>query len=159
MYYHKFKTKFCDILLVWNESGLTNLELLTWEWKRSKKPFIDLNSFEENSEFFKDTEKQLLEYFDWKRTIFDIKIDPKWTIFQQNVWKMLRKIPFWEVKSYKDIAQQIWNPNASRAIWMANSKNPIPIIIPCHRVIWKNWKLTGFAHWIAIKEKLIELEK
>jgi methylated-DNA-[protein]-cysteine S-methyltransferase len=158
MYYHKFKTVFCEILLIWDENGLTNLELLTWEWKRAEKPIINLKWLEENKVFFEDIEKQIIEYFNWKRSVFNVKINPKWTIFQQNVWKMLRKIPFWKINSYQDIAIKLWNPKASRAIWLANSKNPIPIIIPCHRVIWKNWKMTGFAHWIKIKEKLIDLE-
>jgi len=156
MYYSKFNTAFCNVLVVWDENWITNLELLTGEWKRE---FILNKDYIQNDNFFEETKKQILEYIEWKRKNFYIKINPSWTDYQKKVWKELQKIPYWESSSYKDIATNIWNPNASRAIWMANSKNPIPLIIPCHRVIWKNWKLIGFAHWINIKEKLLEHEK
>jgi methylated-DNA-[protein]-cysteine S-methyltransferase len=82
-----------------------------------------------------------------------------WTDFQKKVWEQLIKIPYWETASYKEIATKVWNSKASRAVWLANNKNPIPIIIPCHRVIWSDWKLTWFAHWIGNKQKLLDLEK
>lgn len=156
MYYTKFNTPLCDILLVWDEKWLKNLELLTWEWKRN---FILDQKYIKNDVFFHGTKKQILEYINWERKDFQIKLNLIWTNYQKKVWDQLQNISFWTIKTYKKIAEEIWNPKWSRSIWMANSKNPIPLIIPCHRVIWSNWKLTWFAHWLKIKEKLLILEK
>ena len=111
------------------------------------------------SEFFSKIKSQLDEYFSGKRKIFDIKINPKGTDFQKKVWKELSKIPYGQVKSYGDIAAKIGNTNAQRAVGSACNKNPIIIIIPCHRVISKNGKISGYAYGTGIKEKLLKLEK
>lgn len=103
--------------------------------------------------------KQLNEYFSGQRTCFDIPIDPIGTHFQLKVWKALCDIPYGETRCYGDIAAVIGNAKAQRAVGMANNKNPIPIIIPCHRVIGKNGSLTGYAGGIDTKKKLLELEK
>ncbi len=101
---------------------------------------------------------QIEEYLEGKRKEFDIKINPKGTDFQKMVWKELLKIPYGETRSYKDIAAGVNNPEGSRAVGMANNKNPIPIIIPCHRVIGSNGNLTGYAGGVNIKEKLLRIE-
>ena len=107
----------------------------------------------------KEAIKQLNEYFDGKRSSFDLQLQPQGTEFQNKVWKALIEIPFGETRSYGEIAKIIGNEKASRAVGMANNKNPIPIIVPCHRVIGANGKLVGYAGGLDIKEKLLKLEK
>lgn len=102
---------------------------------------------------------QLSEYFAGKRTKFDLKLAPKGTAFQQSVWKELLKIPYGQTRSYKDLAIAIGKPKAARAVGMALNKNPIPLIIPCHRVIGANGSLIGFALGIETKKWLLRLEQ
>ncbi|AZL16081.1 methylated-DNA--[protein]-cysteine S-methyltransferase [Rickettsiales endosymbiont of Stachyamoeba lipophora] len=102
--------------------------------------------------------KQLNEYFAGKRNKFDLPLAPVGTEFQKRVWKALNDIGYGETKSYGEIAKSLNHPNASRAVGMANSKNPICIIIPCHRVIGMNGKLTGYAGGIQAKEWLLNHE-
>lgn len=118
---------------------------------------VDKN-WQESQEVFNQTTQQLDEYFAKTRKTFDLKLNPQGTTFQKQVWKRLEKIPFGQTKTYGQIAQEIGNSKASRAIGMANSKNPIPIIIPCHRVIGKNGSLTGFAGGLDVKQQLLSLE-
>ena len=101
---------------------------------------------------------QLNEYFLGKRQYFDIKINPKGTEFQKLVWKELQKIPYGTTKSYSEIAKNIGNNKAQRAVGSACNKNPIMIIIPCHRVISKNGKIGGFACGNLVKQKLLDIE-
>ncbi len=101
---------------------------------------------------------ELEEYFDGKRKFFDLPLNPKGTPFQQEVWNEISKITYGKTASYSEIARNINNPNATRAVGNASNKNPLPIIIPCHRVIGKNGNLTGFACGIKIKEQLLKLE-
>ena len=103
--------------------------------------------------------KQIEEYFSGKRKEFLLKLDPQGTIFQRRVWKQLEKIPYGEVVSYGEIASIIGKPKAFRAVGNANGKNPIAIIIPCHRVIGSNGSLTGYGGGLWRKEWLIEHEK
>jgi methylated-DNA-[protein]-cysteine S-methyltransferase len=105
-----------------------------------------------------ETEKQLNEYFAGKRNRFSVKLDPKGTKFQNKVWDALRTIPFGETRSYGEIAKQIGNAKAMRAVGAANGRNPISIIVPCHRVIGASGQLTGFAGGLDIKERLLSLE-
>ena len=107
----------------------------------------------------KEAIKQLNEYFEGKRNIFDLPLAPEGTEFQKKVWKALTEIPFGETKSYGEIAKVIGNEKASRAVGMANNKNPIMIVIPCHRVIGANGKLVGYAAGLEVKEMLLNLEK
>lgn len=102
--------------------------------------------------------RQLEEYFAGKRREFDIPLAPRGTSFQQQVWQALTKIPFGTTVSYSDIAHAIGNPNAVRAVGLANGRNPIPVVIPCHRVIGKNGTLTGYGGGLPIKRKLLVLE-
>ena len=102
---------------------------------------------------------QLEEYFEGKRKIFDLPISPTGTDFQKKVWQALLEIPYGETQSYKEIASKVGNPKAYRAVGMANNKNPIAIVIPCHRVIGKNGDLTGYAGGKIKKLFLIKLER
>jgi len=103
--------------------------------------------------------KQVREYFEGKRKVFELELAPVGTEFQQNVWKALQTIPYGETRSYGEIAKSIGNSKAARAIGMANNKNPISIFIPCHRVIGANGKLVGYAGGLDIKEYLLNMEK
>jgi len=102
--------------------------------------------------------KEINEYLDGIRTSFDISLLYKGTTFQNKVWKELLKIPYGETRTYQDIAIDIGNPNACRAVGMACNKNPIAILIPCHRVIGKNKKLTGYAGGLDMKKLLLDVE-
>jgi methylated-DNA-[protein]-cysteine S-methyltransferase len=103
-------------------------------------------------------EKELNEYFSRRRKTFSIALDMRGTHFQKQVWEALLAIPFGETRSYAQIANQLGNPKATRAVGAANGQNPIPIIVPCHRVIGANGKLTGFGGGLEIKDQLLSLE-
>jgi methylated-DNA-[protein]-cysteine S-methyltransferase len=106
-----------------------------------------------------ETERQLGEYFAGKRKTFSIALDMRGTRFQKDVWKALLAIPFGETRSYGQLAKQLGNPRATRAVGGANGKNPVSIIVPCHRVIGSSGKLTGFAGGLDAKARLLSLEK
>ena len=156
MYYTKFNTRFCEVILAGDEKGLSHLHLNTGEGRRK---FEIQEEWELKPVFFEDIKTQILEFLDGSRETFDVRLNPAGTEFQKKVWEQLRKIPFGRLVSYGEIAKQLGNPKASRAVGAANGKNPIPLIIPCHRVVGANGELTGFAHGLAIKKKLIGLEK
>jgi len=101
---------------------------------------------------------QLKDYFAARRRRFELPLAARGTAFQQSVWSALARIPYGELRSYRDIARAIGNPAAVRAVGAANGRNPLPIVVPCHRVIGSNGALTGFAGGLAIKTYLLELE-
>ena len=117
------------------------------------------NEIEKETELIKKAYTQLEEYLSGKRTEFDIEIEMIGTEFQKKVWKELLNIPYGETRSYKDIAIAIGNEKACRAVGNANNKNPIAIIVPCHRVVGSNGSMTGYAGGLNIKEKLLKIEK
>jgi methylated-DNA-[protein]-cysteine S-methyltransferase len=102
-----------------------------------------------------ETEKQLNQYFSGNRFRFDLKLEPEGTTFQKKVWNHLLSIPFGEKTTYNEIAVRFGSPTYNRAVGMANGKNPIPIIIPCHRVVGSNGKLVGYAGGLERKKKLL----
>lgn len=103
-------------------------------------------------------EQQLHEYFQGQRQVFDLPLDLAGTAFQQQVWQALQTIPYGETRSYKEIAEQIGNIKAVRAVGAANGKNPISIIVPCHRVIGASGQLVGFAGGLGYKQTLLSIE-
>ena len=106
-----------------------------------------------------ETERQLREYFSGRRKEFSVALDMRGTRFQKAVWEALLAIPFGQTKSYGQLAKQLGNPRATRAVGAANGRNPISIIVPCHRVIGSSGKLTGFAGGLEVKAHLLSLEK
>ena len=106
----------------------------------------------------KETGRQLAEYFAGKRKTFDVPLAPKGTPYQQKVWQALIDVKYGETATYKQIAERTGNAKASRAVGMCNNKNPIPIIVPCHRIIGTSGKLVGYAGGLDVKQKLLELE-
>jgi methylated-DNA-[protein]-cysteine S-methyltransferase len=105
------------------------------------------------------TERQLDEYFAGRRKTFTVALDMRGTRFQKDVWEALLAIPFGETRNYGQLAQQLGNPRATRAVGAANGRNPVSIIVPCHRVIGSSGKLTGFAGGLEAKARLLSLEK
>jgi len=103
--------------------------------------------------------EQLWEYFAGQRQSFDLPLAPMGTDFQQAVWQLIRQIPFGETKTYGELAALLGNPNKARAVGGAANKNPLPLLIPCHRVMGSGGKLTGFAAGLEIKKFLLKLEQ
>jgi methylated-DNA-[protein]-cysteine S-methyltransferase len=116
-------------------------------------------SWHKNDEPLAETIRQLRAYFAGELTDFDLPLAPEGTEFQRTVWQRLCDIPYGETISYGELASRIGNPKASRAVGLANGSNPISIVIPCHRVIGSNGKLTGYGGGLPIKEKLLALEQ
>lgn len=114
---------------------------------------------EKETELLQEAHQQLKEYFSGKRKTFDLPIHLEGTEFQKKVWAALQTIPYGETRTYGEIAEQIGNPKASRAVGGANHNNPIMIVVPCHRVIGANGSLVGFGGGLDMKKYLLELEK
>lgn len=146
-----YDTKIGRLEIEENGEAITKIDFARKEIKES----ID----KKETLLLKEAIKQLNEYFEGKRNLFDLPLAPEGTDFQRKVWNALKEIPFGETRSYGEIAKVIGNEKASRAVGMANNKNPIMIVIPCHRVIGANGKLVGYAGGIEVKEKLLKLEK
>ena len=145
--FYDYDTPVGKLYIEAEEDFLTKLSFFELSGKRLETPVI------------KETYGQLTEYFEGNRKTFDIPLKLEGTDFQKSVWHALMKIPYGKTATYLEIAETIGNPKASRAVGMANNKNKIPIIIPCHRVIGTNGSLTGYAGGLEIKKKLLELEK
>ncbi len=107
----------------------------------------------------KEAVRQLDEYFAGRRKVFDLPLSPQGTPFQLKVWQALQTVPYGKTASYKDIAVQAGNAKACRAVGMANNRNPIAIVIPCHRIVGSSGKLVGYAGGLHLKEKLLNLEQ
>ena len=138
-----------------------DISLIAVLWENETPNRVRLAELIENKQhpILLETQKQLSEYFEGQRKIFNLPLDFEGTEFQQKVWQALLTIPFGETRSYKDIAEQIGNVKAVRAVGAANGKNPISIIAPCHRVVGANGKLVGFAGGLENKNVLLKLEQ
>ncbi|MFM2587784.1 methylated-DNA--[protein]-cysteine S-methyltransferase [Vibrio sp. TBV020] len=152
--YTHFASPLGTITLQANEQGL----LGAWFETQTTQP-ENLGEYTKSDPILTNSINQLEEYFSGKRTTFDLPIAAQGTEFQKQVWHALTTIPYGQTWSYQDLADAIGNPKAVRAVGLANGKNPISIIVPCHRVIGKNGKLTGYAGGVERKAKLLELEK
>ncbi len=141
--------------LISSDKGLTGI---LWENDTLGRVSFRSEIEEKDNPFLLDAEKQLKDYFTGKLKKFSLKLNFVGTEFQKKVWQALLTIPFGETRSYAQIAQQIGNPKAVRAVGAANGKNPLSIIAPCHRVIGTNGKLTGFAGGLETKAFLLKLE-
>ena len=136
-----------------NEQGLLGV----WFETHTTKP-EDLGIQEDSFPIFQSVKEQLERYFAGDAVQFDVPIAAKGTPFQQSVWHALTTIPYGETWSYAQLADAIGNPKAVRAVGLANGKNPVSVIIPCHRVIGKNGKLTGYAGGVERKQRLLAIE-
>ena len=122
-------------------------------------PYNNLSGEKMETSLIKEAFLQLNEYLQGIRKEFDLPLNPRGTEFQKRVWKALLDIPYGETRSYKQIAETIGNPKAVRAVGMANNRNPLLIVVPCHRVIGANGKLVGYGAGLDKKEFLLQLEK
>lgn len=148
IYFCKYQFENISLYLVATETHLINIQ-----FTQPQKALL------QTTELLSMATIQLDEYFQGKRTTFSLPFKLTGTPFQLAVWKELQNIPYGKTTSYKEIAQKINKPKACRAVGMANNKNPLPIIIPCHRVIGSNGKLIGYAGGLKLKNYLLELEK
>ena len=155
MSYKKIKTPVGELTLIAND---THLMAVLWGNEDESRVKIILGEEQNNHPILCETEKQLREYFACERKSFELPLQFIGTDFQKKVWNELLKIPFGETRTYLQIAQQLGDKNATRAVGLANGKNPISIIAPCHRVIGASGKLTGFAGGLENKAFLLELE-
>jgi methylated-DNA-[protein]-cysteine S-methyltransferase len=151
--YTMMKSPIGPLMLAGDEHGLRLVHFMTG--RRPKSPQRD---WTEDKTPFKEVVRQLGAYFDGKLKDFDLPLILDGTAFQLLVWNNLRKIPYGETLSYGQLAKRIGSPDAARAVGLANGSNPIPIIIPCHRVIGSNGDLTGFGGGLPLKKKLLALE-
>jgi methylated-DNA-[protein]-cysteine S-methyltransferase len=155
MFYDYFETGLIGTLtLVGDEEGLRHVV-----FPKEKNCFIIHADWKQRPEFFEPVKAQFRAYFKGKLKQFDVALAPVGTAFQLKVWQALRNIPYGELVSYKALAEAIGNPKAVRAVGGANGKNPIPIIVPCHRCVGSDGSLTGFGGGLDIKKRLIELER
>jgi len=153
MFYRYIKSPIGQLLLAGDEDGLKFIG-----FPLGKGQVAVDTGWEHSSDCLLDVESQLREYFDGKRQSFELKLAPTGTAFQLAVLDALLTIPFGETRSYLDIARQIGRPAAVRAVGAANGRNPLPIVIPCHRVIGADGGLTGFGGGLEAKLFLLELE-
>lgn len=141
------------------KTPIGNIEITEDNGKIISIKKTEKNIISTDNKILLQAEKELKEYFDGKRKKFTLPLDLRGTDFQLRVWNVLREIPYGETRSYKEVALAAGNEKASRAVGLANNKNPILIVVPCHRVIGSNGAMTGFACGLDVKKKLLELEK
>lgn len=153
MRYRYVNSPLGDILVAGDDSGLRVIGFP--EGKGRIEPAPD---WERDDTAFEEARRQLGEYFAGKRRTFDLEIAPSGTPFQLSVLEALQRIPYGETRSYADIAETVGKPTAVRAVGAANGRNPLPIVIPCHRVVGSNGNLTGFGGGLEAKRYLLELE-
>ena len=147
-YYYSYSTSIGEVFLVEEDGALVALRFASVQ-----------DGILQETPLIKKAFQELEEYLAGKRKQFTIPLRPKGTLFQQQVWKELQKIPYGTTKSYQEIAILLGDKNKSRAIGSANHRNPLPIFIPCHRVIGKNQQLVGYAFGLSLKKQLLDLEK
>jgi methylated-DNA-[protein]-cysteine S-methyltransferase len=139
---------------VGDEEGLRHIV-----FPKKKNPIIIQEDWKNRLGFFAPVKAQLRAYFKGELKQFDLALAPVGTPFQLKVWEALRTIPYGELVSYKTIAEAIGNPKAVRAVGAANGRNPIPVVVPCHRCIGSDGSLTGFGGGLDTKKRLIDLER
>ena len=147
-----YNTKIGEIAIEENGVAITRLYFVNKDLEKEVE-------IKEETWLMRKAIKEIKEYLEGKRNSFDLPLEPEGTEFQKKVWNVLKEIPYGETRSYGEIAKLIGNEKASRAVGMANNKNPIMIMIPCHRVIGVNGKLVGYAGGLDVKEKLLNIEK
>jgi len=142
------------LLLAGDDSGLRHVIFISEDQPPRPDP-----TWRKDTASLTETIRQLQAYFAGELETFNLPLATEGTPFQMKVWQALRDIPYGHTISYGELARRIGNPKASRAVGLANGSNPIPIVIPCHRVIGSNGKLTGYGGGLPIKEKLLALER
>ena len=132
---------------------------ILWERERPNRIKLAMLKCDPQQPILVETERQLQEYFAGTRNEFNLPLGPPGTEFQKKVWRALQEIPYGQTRSYLDLAKSIGSANAVRAVGAANGKNPLSIVVPCHRVVGANGALTGFAGGLEVKAKLLAHER
>ncbi len=153
MWFDEFKTPIGALQVACDDSGLRYVM-----FENNKYDAPHRNYWKRDTNITREAREQLLQYFSGDRQTFDLELNPVGTEFQMQTWHMLAKIPFGETWSYGELANKIGSPKAVRAVGAANGRNPIPIILPCHRVIGSDGTLTGFGGGLPTKQWLLEHE-
>ncbi len=154
--YKKMESPIGKLKLVASKKGLV---AILWENDNPRRVRLSDLVADDAHPVLVEAERQLSEYFAGKRRAFTVALDMRGTSFQKGVWEALLAIPFGETRSYGQLAKALGNPRASRAVGAANGKNPLSIVVPCHRVIGASGKLTGFAGGLETKARLLRLER
>ena len=154
MFYTFVPSPVGQLLLAGSQDALKVIGFSSGDKARGAQP-----DWQRHDELFADASRQLAEYFDGKRRVFDLPLQPDATPFQAQVLKALQRVPYGETRSYGEIARAIGRPKAARAVGAANGNNPLPIVIPCHRVVGSNGTLTGFGGGLPVKRYLLDLEQ
>ena len=155
LFYSRHDSPAGPLVLIVSEKGLAGVEFDRGKFPPSKSKDIVWQQSSEKTQSYLD---ELREYFDGKRREFTFPLDLRGTPFQVQCWRALLNIPYGETRSYADIARVVGKPQAFRAVGMANNRNPIAIVVPCHRVIASDGTLCGYGGGLDIKRKLLELE-
>jgi methylated-DNA-[protein]-cysteine S-methyltransferase len=153
-FYTTMESPIGELLFVGDAHALRGLYM-----QEGRKPKVIAPSWEASTEPFADARGQLEEYFAGERTSFDLPLAAEGAPFERQVWHALEAIPYGETVSYGEIARRVGQPTAARAVGMANGRNPIAVIVPCHRVIGANGTLTGYGGGLERKRLLLELER
>lgn len=153
MLYTYVDTPVGDLLVAGDDAALRVMSFPTGRTRRQPAP-----DWVEDARPFQAARQQLGEYFAGRRERFDLRLEPAGTAFQRDVWQELLRIPYGRTRSYAELATRIGRPRAMRAVGSANGANPLPIVVPCHRVIGADGSLTGFGGGLPAKRLLLELE-
>lgn len=154
VHYTRIDSPVGPLLLAASDAGLHAIE-----FHDARHPVKRGDDWHEgNHPLLREAERQLREYFAGKRRSFDLPLAPKGTPFQREVWQALASIPYGSTSSYGELAARVGRPSASRAVGAANGRNPLPIVLPCHRVIGADGSLTGFGGGLPTKQFLLKLE-
>lgn len=142
------------------QTGIGKLWIVEEDGNIARISFSPVTGIQEGeSQLIRQVYRQIDEYLYGKRKVFELPLNPEGTPFQKKVWEVLRTIPYGETWSYKRVAEAAGNVKACRAVGMANNRNPIAVVVPCHRVIGADGKLVGYAGGLSIKEHLLQLEQ
>ncbi|MCE2560078.1 MAG: methylated-DNA--[protein]-cysteine S-methyltransferase [Acidobacteria bacterium] len=155
--YHDFHTPIGTLRLVGDEDSIDRIDLPNRAAEPPDPAWTPSNGALPAA--LAEAKRQLGEYFDGKRREFDLPLALEGTEFQRCVWTELRRIPFGETISYGELATRIGKPTASRAVGAANGRNPVPVVVPCHRVIGGDGRLTGFGGGLPAKQALLDMER
>jgi methylated-DNA-[protein]-cysteine S-methyltransferase len=153
MHYDEIDSPVGPLLVAADEAGLRLIHFQAGPAPRPPDP-----AWHRDVSFFRELGRQLAEYFARDRRAFDLPLAPEGTTFQLETWRALSLIPYGTTISYSELARRIGRPDAVRAVGSANGQNPLPIVVPCHRVVGKDGSLTGFGGGLAAKRMLLELE-
>src|SRR5512146_62581 len=156
MYYSRMESPIGPLVI-----GVSDKGLALSEWDRGEFPesrLARMADWEESEERTAAAKRELREYFSGKRKVFEVRLDLHGTEFQKKCWHALLKIPYGQTRTYAQIAKEVGNPRGFRAVGMANHDNPVPIIVPCHRVLASDGTLGGYGGGLDVKRKLLELE-